>query len=33
LLEYVADTYLVKQPAEASRITRSTILFALTHAV
>ena len=29
--EYVADTYLAQQPAEALRITRSTILFTLTH--
>ncbi|MBC8083153.1 MAG: hypothetical protein H7Z21_08080 [Hymenobacter sp.] len=29
--EYVADTCLAQQPAEALRVTRSTILFALTH--
>ncbi|MBD2716714.1 DUF4113 domain-containing protein [Microvirga sp. STR05] len=31
LFEYVADTYLAQQPAEALRFTRSTILFPLTH--
>ncbi|MGY3090835.1 hypothetical protein ACVWYF_003896 [Hymenobacter sp. UYAg731] len=30
-LEYVADTYLAHQPAEAIRVTRSTILFTLIH--
>ena len=30
-LEYVADTYLAQQPAEALRVTRSTILFTLIH--
>ena len=29
--EYVADTYLAQQPAEALRVTRSTILFTITH--
>ncbi|OWP65062.1 hypothetical protein CDA63_01530 [Hymenobacter amundsenii] len=29
--EYVADTYLAQQPAEALRLTRATILFTLTH--
>ena len=29
--EYVADTYLAQQPAEALRVTRATILFTLTH--
>ena len=29
--EYVTDTYLVQQPAEALRVTRATILFTLTH--
>ena len=27
--EYVTDTYFAQQPAEALRVTRSTILFAL----
>jgi hypothetical protein len=29
--EYVADTYLAQQPAEALRVTRPTILFTLAH--
>ncbi|WP_216726299.1 hypothetical protein [Hymenobacter siberiensis] len=29
--EYVTDTYLAQQPAEALRVSRATVLFTLAH--